>query len=144
MSERFFTVLANGCFDLLHIGHVLYLEQASDMGDYMWVSVTRDAFVNKGPGRPIPNQDDRLMVVRAQRCVNDAFLCNDALDALAQVKPDVFVKGADYIGKIEKRHADYCKAHGIEIRFTDTPIRSATHIVKLKMKELMHEYMQEL
>ena len=133
MSEKFVTVLANGCFDILHVGHVLYLEQASDMGDYLWVGVTRDAFVNKGPHRPVSYQDDRLMVVRALRCVNDAFLCNDSLDALEHIKPDIFVKGADYIGKIEKRHADYCKAHGIEIRFTDTPIYSATKIIKERM-----------
>ena len=128
-STKFVTVLANGVFDLLHVGHVLYLEQASDMGDYLYVSVTRDAFVNKGPNRPNYFQDDRLMVVQALRCVNQAFLCNDALDALEQVKPDIFVKGADYIGKIEHRHADYCKAHGIDIRFTDTPIYSVTKII---------------
>ena len=129
MSEKFVTVLANGVFDILHVGHVLYLEQARDMGGYLYAAVTRDAFVNKGPHRPVNYQDDRLMVVRALRCVNDAFLCNDPLDALQMVKPDIFVKGKDYIGKIEQRHADYCKAHGIEIRFTDTPIYSATKII---------------
>lgn len=135
MSDKsFVTVLANGVFDILHVGHVLYLEQAADMGDYLWVGVTRDAYVNKGPQRPVIKQDDRLMVVRALRCVKDAFLCNDSMDALERVKPDIFVKGADYIGKIEQRHADYCKAHGIEIRFTDTPIYSATKIINERLR----------
>lgn len=127
-------VLANGVFDLLHVGHVLYLEQASDMGDTLWVGVTSDAFVNKGPHRPNYKQDDRLMVVRALRCVHDAFLCDGGMDALERAQPDIFVKGADYIGKIEKRHADYCKAHGIEIRFTDTPIYSATKIINDRIR----------
>ena len=121
-------VLANGVFDILHIGHVLYLEQAAQMGE-LWVGVTRDAFVNKGPHRPVIGQDDRVNVVRALRCVSGAFLCDNAIEALARVQPDIFVKGADYIGKIEQVHADYCKAHSIEIRFTDTPIYSATKII---------------
>lgn len=136
MSDKSFViVLANGVFDILHVGHVLYLEQAADMGDYLWVGVTRDAFVNKGPNRPSYYQDDRLMVVRALRCVKDAFLCNDSLDALELVKPDIFVKGADYRDKIEKRHADYCKAHGIVIRFTNTPIYSATKIINERIRQ---------
>ena len=121
-------VLANGVFDILHIGHVLYLEQAAKMGN-LWVGVTRDAFVNKGPHRPVMGQDDRLAVVGALRCVSGAFLCDSGLNALMLTLPDIFVKGADYIGKIDPVHAEYCKAHGIEIRFTDTPIYSATKII---------------
>ena len=120
-------------FDILHIGHVLYLEQAAKMGE-LWVGVTRDAFVNKGPNRPTMGQDDRIGVVRALRCVSGALLCDNAIEALELVQPDIFVKGADYIGKIEQVHTDYCKAHGIEIRFTDTPIYSATKIINDRLR----------
>ena len=127
-------ILANGVFDIYHIGHALYLEAAKKMGDYLVVGVTRDANVNKGPHRPVNKQTDRLKVIESVRYVDQAFMCNDSLDALEEWKPDIFAKGADYIGKIEKRHADYCKAHGIEIRFTNTPIYSATKIINERMK----------
>ena len=127
------TVLTNGVFDLLHAGHVMYLQQAAQMGE-LSVGVTLDAHVNKGPHRPNYGQDDRLYVVRALHCVSHAFLCRDSFEALERVRPDIFVKGADYIGKIEKVHDDYFKAHGIEIRFTDTPIYSATKIINDRLR----------
>ena len=113
-------VLANGVFDILHVGHVRYLEAAAQMGDKLIVSVTRDKFVNKGDGRPIYNEQERLEVVQALRCVRSVVLVDGALDALERVGPDIFVKGREYENRIEKIHEDYCKAHGIEIRFTDT------------------------
>jgi D-beta-D-heptose 7-phosphate kinase/D-beta-D-heptose 1-phosphate adenosyltransferase len=127
-------VLANGCFDILHAGHLMYLEQASKMGDYLMVAVTRDAFVNKGPGRPVNTEQNRLMLIRGLRCVTGAFLCNDSLDALEVARPNIFVKGADYVGKIEQRHSDYCLEKGIEIRFTTTPIYSATKIINDRLR----------
>ena len=132
MSRK--VVLANGVFDILHVGHVMYLEAARQMGDHLLVGVTRDAYVNKGPHRPVNKELDRVRVIDALRCVDGAFLCDDSLDALENIKPNIFVKGADYIGKIEKRHSDYCKAHGIEIRFTDTPIYSATKIINDRLR----------
>ena len=131
--KGFNIVLANGVFDILHIGHVLYLEQAAKMGE-LWVGVTRDAFVNKGPHRPVMGQDDRVAVVRALRCVSGAFLCDGAMEAMVRMQPDIFVKGADYIGKIEQHHSDYCTLHGIEIKFTDTPIYSATKIINDRLR----------
>ena len=123
-------VLANGCFDIYHVGHVLYLEQAASMGDRLIVAVTRDAFVNKGPNRPTFNENDRLEVVRSNRHVNYAFLVDNSLEALEKVMPDIFVKGKDYIGKIQKVHQDFCDANKIEIRFTDTEKYSATEIIR--------------
>jgi len=122
-------VLADGCFDILHAGHVMYLKAAAELGDYLVVGVTRDAHVNKGPGRPVNNQKDRLLVVESVRFVDQAFLCNDSLDALEDWKPDIFVKGQDYKGRIQEKHENYCRMNGIEIMFTDTPIYSATKII---------------
>lgn len=116
-------VLANGVFDIFHIGHLRYLEEAARMGDALIVSVTRNAFVNKGPGLPLYDELERLSVVRSVRCVKQAILTDSALQALQKVRPAVFVKGREYMGRILPEHENYCREHGIEIRFTDTETR---------------------
>ena len=127
-------VLANGVFDILHVGHLYYLEAAAKMGDHLCVSVTRDQFVNKGIGRPVNTEADRARLVGGIWCVNRVILCNNAIEALDLIKPDIFVKGKDYIGKIEDIHRDYCAAHKIKIAFTDTPIYSATKIINDRLR----------
>ena len=77
----------------------------------------------------------RLAVVASIRWVDEALLTDGVLEAFEIIKPNLFVKGKDYIGKIEKRHSDYCKAHGIEIRFTDEQIYSATKIINDRAKQ---------
>ena len=127
-------VMANGVFDVFHYGHLLYLESASRMGDKLSVAVTRNAFVNKGPTRPMFDEVQRVAIVSAMRCVDHAILVDGAIEGMERIKPDIFVKGGDYIGKIEKRHVDYCKAHGIEIAFTNTKLFSATKIINDRFK----------
>lgn len=109
--------MANGCFDILHLGHILHFQEAAKWGDLI-VSITRDAFVNKGEGRPYMKCFDRMAIVSAIRHVHSVCSCDNVFEALEYVKPDIFVKGPDYVGRIEKQHSDYCQAHGIEIRFT--------------------------
>lgn len=128
-------VMANGVFDILHVGHLMYLESAREMGDRLVVTVTRNTFVNKGPNRPTNDEEDRVRLVRGLRCVDDAFLVDGAIDALQRTAPNIFVKGADYIGKIQPEHQRYCDEQGIEIRFTDTPIYSATKIINDRLRE---------
>ena len=99
------------------------------MGNILVVSVTQNAWVNKGPGRPVFDELERAAIVKEMRCVDRVVLVTGAMDALESVKPDIFVKGQDYAGKIEAQHADYCKAHGIQIRFTNEPMYSATKII---------------
>lgn len=91
-------VLAHGCFDLLHIGHIRHLRQARAMGDRLVVSVTGDAHVNKGMGRPRFTAAQRVEALSALDCVDEAFV-NDAPDAVATIerlRPAVYVKGIDY------------------------------------------------
>ena len=91
------------------------------------VSVTADLFVNK-PGRPIFDELRRLEMVKSLKVVDDALIVTGLLDALKKVKPDIVVKGRDY-EKLEDEHEAYCREHGIEVRFTNTPKYSTTDLI---------------
>lgn len=93
-------VFTNGCFDILHVGHVSYLEQSRRQGGALIVGVNSDDSVRrqKGPGRPIQNQDDRAHIVAAQSCVDAVVLFDQdtPVQLLKAIKPDVLTKGGDY------------------------------------------------
>ena len=122
-------VMANGCFDMLHYGHLLHLEAAKKMGDVLWVTITDDNNVNKGPGRPVYPQEHRLALVKALRCVDKAICVSGLLEGLRFVKPSILVKGADYSRGLHDIHEQYCRKNGIEIRYTTTPKLSATEMI---------------
>jgi D-beta-D-heptose 7-phosphate kinase/D-beta-D-heptose 1-phosphate adenosyltransferase len=93
-------VFTNGCFDILHRGHVTYLDRAKGLGDVLIVAVNTDASVSrlKGPGRPINGLDDRLLVLEALSCVDTvvAFDTDTPEHLIEAVRPHVFAKGGDY------------------------------------------------
>jgi D-glycero-beta-D-manno-heptose 1-phosphate adenylyltransferase len=93
-------VATNGCFDVLHLGHVTYLQHARHQGDALLVGVTSDQGVRelKGPGRPLNNEQDRAGVLAALESVNGVYVFHetDARDFLKTVRPDIYVKGGDY------------------------------------------------
>jgi D-beta-D-heptose 7-phosphate kinase/D-beta-D-heptose 1-phosphate adenosyltransferase len=93
-------VLTNGCFDILHRGHVTYLSRAKALGDLLVVGVNTDAGIRrlKGPARPINPLDDRLQVLAALSCVDLAVPFDEDTphDLIRAVRPAVFVKGGDY------------------------------------------------
>jgi len=93
-------VVTNGCFDLLHLGHVTYLEAARNLGDALLVGVTRDTHVRtlKGPNRPINSEQDRAAVLAALACVNGVCIFPDlnAIPFLTVAEPDIYAKGGDY------------------------------------------------
>jgi rfaE bifunctional protein nucleotidyltransferase chain/domain len=93
-------VVTNGCFDLLHRGHVAYLESARELGDALLVGLNSDASVRdlKGPDRPVNSEDDRAVVLAALECVDRVCIFTErtALGFLAAVQPDVYAKGGDY------------------------------------------------
>lgn len=96
-------VLTNGVFDLLHTGHLRYLQAARAMGDALLVAVNTDASVreNKGPLRPVVPEDERAELVAGLGCVDRVLLFGDrtAEAVVAALEPDVYVKGADYADK---------------------------------------------
>jgi rfaE bifunctional protein nucleotidyltransferase chain/domain len=93
-------VLANGCFDLLHVGHVRYLRAARQLGDVLVVGLNSDASVRrlKGPGRPLMTAAERAEIVGALRPVDAVVVFNeDTVDELVRrLRPDVQAKGTDY------------------------------------------------
>lgn len=93
-------VTTNGCFDILHVGHVRYLEETKKYGDVLIVALNSDKSVKsiKGEGRPINNELDRAEVLNALKSVDYVVLFDEDSPAnlLAEIKPDVHTKGADY------------------------------------------------
>jgi rfaE bifunctional protein nucleotidyltransferase chain/domain len=94
-------VFTNGCFDLLHPGHVAYLEAARSLGDALVVGVNTDASarrLNKGPGRPVSPEGDRTRVLAALACVDRVVLFEEdtPLALITALQPDILVKGGDY------------------------------------------------
>lgn len=125
------TVLVNGCWDPTHIGHLLHLRSAKQMGDTLVVSITSDEAVRreKGAGRPLFNEHQRADFLGALRCVDWTVIVPGPLEALQLVKPDIFVKGPDYVNRIGSDVAAFCKERGIKIAFTRDRKWSATDLV---------------
>ena len=93
-------VTTNGCFDILHVGHVRYLEKTKSFADVLIVALNSDKSVKsiKGESRPINNENDRAEVLSALKSVDYVVLFDEdsPIDLLLQIKPDVYTKGADY------------------------------------------------
>ena len=93
-------VATNGCFDILHVGHVRYLEKTKSLCDYSIIMLNSDSSVKllKGDSRPINNENDRAEILTALSCVNYVVLFEEKSPAnlLEKIKPDVYTKGADY------------------------------------------------
>lgn len=102
-KNGFKIAFTNGCFDILHAGHVSYLQQSKKPGRILIVGLNGDRSVQaiKGPGRPIVNEKSRAVVVAALACVDFVVLFNEAtpLKVIEALKPDILIKGADWKDK---------------------------------------------
>ena len=123
-------VLANGCWDLFHPGHLFHLKAAKALGDVLVVSITADEHVNKGPHRPVFPQDIRREVIKSLVFVDRTIIVENALEALRRIRPQIFVKGYDYQNAINPEHAAYCSKHGIRIAFTNEPTYSSSALLR--------------
>lgn len=125
-SERI-VVLANGCFDGLHLGHVKHLQLASSMGDYLVVGLTEDGSINKGPDRPFFPWEERRDMLMALRCVDEVIMCFGPREAIRMVLPNIYVKGIEYKNCLPERRL--VEELGGEVRFLDTqPVYSSTRL----------------
>lgn len=130
-------VHCHGCFDLMHPGHIKYFQSAKDMGDVLVVTVTPDLYVDKGPGRPVFNQNLRAESIAALECV-DLVAINTwptAEETLRLLRPDIYVKGQEFekledkTGKIQKE-ARIIEEIGAELRFTHEIVFSSTKLLE--------------
>src|SRR5947209_8170407 len=122
-------VLANGCFDLLHVGHIRYLRAARRLGDVLFVGINSDAAVArlKGEGRPLMPATERVEVLTALRSVDHVVVFDDdTADALIRaIKPDVHAKGTDYSAESVPERAT-ARAVGATTAITGDPKQHAT------------------
>ena len=120
-------VLCHGTFDLMHTGHIRYLQRAQKEGDILMVTVTADEYVNKGPGRPVFGEELRAENLAALECVDYVAVnkAATAVDLLEKIQPSLYVKGGEYrdhasdvTGNIA-REIEAVKKHGGAIFYTD-------------------------
>ncbi|MBQ6517028.1 D-glycero-beta-D-manno-heptose 1-phosphate adenylyltransferase [bacterium] len=127
-------VVTNGCFDIIHVGHVRYLQQTKSYGDVLIVLLNSDSSVKKikGDDRPLNNENDRAEILSALSCVDyvvkfSETSVNNLLEAL---KPDIYTKGADYtLETLPER--DTVKKLNIEVKFIDfVKGKSTTNLIE--------------
>lgn len=125
-------VVTNGCFDLLHVGHLRYLAEAREFGDVLWIGLNSDASVSelKGPTRPVNSERDRAEIISALRVVDAVTIFQGvrATDFLKIVRPDVYVKGGDYtIDTLDQGEREALLECGAEIQIVQlVPGKSTT------------------
>ena len=129
-------ILCHGVFDLLHIGHIKYFEEAKSMGDILVVTLTPDKFVIKGHNRPVFNEKLRAEAISALDSV-DFVAINEwstAIETIQALRPDIYVKGPDYkynkdiTGNIELEE-EAVKSVGGKIAFTSGQVFSSSNLI---------------
>jgi rfaE bifunctional protein nucleotidyltransferase chain/domain len=129
-------VFTNGCFDILHTGHVRYLSEAKKLGDLLVVGLNGDASVRelKGEGRPLNSQDDRAEVMAALEAVDYVIIFEEKrVDSLLrEVHPDVYAKGGDYtVDNLDRGEVAVLREIGAKIQILPlVPGKSTTKLVE--------------
>lgn len=98
-------VLCHGVFDLVHLGHIEHFKSAKKFGDYLIVSLTKDKFIKKGPGRPLFNELQRMEYLNNIKIVDQVIISNSesSIDVINLIKPDFYIKGPDYKDNIKDK-----------------------------------------
>ncbi len=130
-------VFTNGCFDLLHRGHVDYLAKAADCGQRLIIGVNTDASVSKlkGPNRPIQDEQSRLQILASLQCVDAVILFDEETpyELIQLLQPDVLVKGSDYQPENIVGY-DVVTAKGGEVKTIDFIPGFSTSAIERKIK----------
>ena len=126
-------VFTNGCFDILHAGHVRYLNAAKELGDYLIVGLNSDQSVRnlKGPSRPINTEDDRAEVLSALSAVDYVVVFDDATaeGLVREIEPAIYVKGGDYNVKDLPEARIVAEYGGKTVLIPEVPGRSSSNII---------------
>jgi rfaE bifunctional protein nucleotidyltransferase chain/domain len=134
-------VLTNGCFDLLHVGHVRYLKEARQLGNFLAVAVNGDRSVKalKGPSRPLNSADDRAEILAALECVDfvTVFPGLRATEVIEAVEPAIYVKGGDYtLENLDPEEVVALKKAGSEIKTLPlVPKKSTSRLIERMRKQ---------
>lgn len=130
-------VATNGCFDILHVGHVRYLQKTKSFADKMVVLLNSDKSVRsiKGPSRPINNENDRAEILCALSCVDYVVMFDEdsPRNLLDEIKPDIYTKGADYTMETLPE-ADIMIKNGTRVEFIEFVQGKSTTNTINKMK----------
>ena len=131
-------VFSNGCFDVLHLGHIEYLSKARDLGNILIVGLNSDDSVRrlKGAHRPVNNEEARAITLAALSFVDFVVVFGEdtPLELITMIQPDILVKGKDYEGR-EIVGSEVVKAHGGQVVTIDlTAGYSTTHSIELMQK----------
>ncbi len=130
-------VFTNGCFDILHRGHVDYLAKAADLGDKLIIGVNTDASVSKlkGPHRPIQDENSRMFILASMECVDAVILFDEQTpyELINFVQPNVLVKGSDYKPENIVGY-DIVIAKGGEVKTIDFIPGFSTSLIEQKIK----------
>lgn len=129
-----FIVLAHGCWDILHLGHIRHLQEAKSLGDKLIVSVTDDPHVNKGIGRPHFSCTERMEALRALDCVDQVIVSRSgsAIENINAIRPAIYVKGIDYADSNDaglKLEQDAVEAVGGKLHITHTRKWSSSRLI---------------
>jgi rfaE bifunctional protein nucleotidyltransferase chain/domain len=130
-------VLAHGVFDVIHHGHIAFLDAASKLGDELVVSITADEFVNKGPNRPVFTANQRAVTLLALESVDRVIVSNaeHAIETILDVQPDIYVKGIEYKNSDTngwmEREGKTVRQHGGKVRFIDSPTDSSSRAINI-------------
>lgn len=143
-------VLCHGVFDLLHIGHLNHFKSAKKFGDILIVSITDDFFVNKGPGRPVFNSQQRSEIIEAIKFVDFVIVNKNkvASNIIKQIKPHIYCKGLDYKAVSKdftlqiKDEMRVAKQYNCLVKFTSDKLYSSSEI--LNSSNLVHSDVQAL
>jgi rfaE bifunctional protein nucleotidyltransferase chain/domain len=131
-------VLANGCFDLIHVGHIRYLKDARLSGDILVIALNSDSSVNrlKGPGRPILDQNQRADILSSFGCVDHIIIFDesDVSSILLSIKPDIHAKGSDYTEETVPEK-DIVHSYGGKVVIVGGPKIKSTSEIILKINK---------
>jgi D-beta-D-heptose 7-phosphate kinase/D-beta-D-heptose 1-phosphate adenosyltransferase len=139
-------VWANGCFDILHEGHVKALKKTREKGDLLVVGLNSDSSVRqlKGAGRPIRHQEARAEILASLECVDYVVIFDelDAAEMLGYLKPDIFVKSSDYsIEKMNSEERKILESYGAEIKFV--PLEIGSDNLKISSSDIIDKMRTE-